>query len=126
MSFGLWSQCSNFIILLTILFPIPSIRATVIAVMNPRDCIYDNQTSLSANTGLGTPLLSRFDLIFKLVDSPDPERDGNVTTYLLNRAIQVSLGSQSQTSDFIILYSKKLHSTDYRALDLNVQAARWV
>jgi DNA helicase MCM9 len=66
-------------------------RATVIAVMNPRDCIYDDQASLSANTGLGTPLLSRFDLIFKLVDSSDPERDSNVTTYLLNRAIQVSL-----------------------------------
>lgn len=64
-------------------------RATVIAVMNPRDCIYDNQASLSANTGLGTPLLSRFDLIFKLVDSSDAERDGNVTRYLLNRAIQV-------------------------------------
>jgi hypothetical protein len=63
-------------------------RATVIAVMNPRDCIYDNQMSLAQNTGLGTPLLSRFDLIFKLVDSSDAERDNNVTTYLLNRAIQ--------------------------------------
>lgn len=63
-------------------------RATIIAVMNPRDCLYDNQASLSVNTGLGTPLLSRFDLIFKLVDSSDAERDSNVTTYLLNRAIQ--------------------------------------
>eukprot|EP00977_Amphora_coffeiformis_P015083 scaffold4374_cov165-Amphora_coffeaeformis.AAC.4 len=63
-------------------------RATIIAVMNPRDCIYDNQASLSANTGLGTPLLSRFDLIFKLVDTADAERDNNVTMYLLNRAIQ--------------------------------------
>lgn len=63
-------------------------RATVIAVMNPKDCIYDNHASLSTNTGLGTPLLSRFDLIFKLVDSSDAERDSNVTTYLLNRAIQ--------------------------------------
>lgn len=63
-------------------------RATVIAVMNPRHCIYDNQASLSANTGLGTPLLSRFDLIFKLVDSADAERDHNVTMYLLNRAIE--------------------------------------
>jgi len=44
-------------------------RATIIAVMNPRNCIYDNQLSLAQNTGLGTPLLSRFDLIFKLVDS---------------------------------------------------------
>ena len=64
-------------------------RATVIAVMNPRNCIYDNQVSLAANTGLGTPLLSRFDLIFKLVDTSDAERDSNVTTYLLNRAISV-------------------------------------
>jgi len=63
-------------------------RATIIAVMNPRDCIYDNQLSLAQNTGLGTPLLSRFDLIFKLIDSSDAERDSNVTTYLLNRAIQ--------------------------------------
>ena len=55
--------------------------------MNPRDCLYDNNASLSVNTGLGTPLLSRFDIIFKLVDSSDIEREHNVTTYLLNRAI---------------------------------------
>lgn len=63
-------------------------RATVVAVMNPRNCIYDNQISLAQNTGIGTPLLSRFDLIFKLVDSSDAERDNNVTTFLLNRAIK--------------------------------------
>jgi DNA helicase MCM9 len=65
-------------------------RATIIAVMNPRDCLYDNHASLSRNTGLGTPLLSRFDLIFKLVDTSDAQRDFNVTKYLLNRAIQAS------------------------------------
>lgn len=63
-------------------------RTTIIAVMNPIDCLYDNHTSLAVNTGLGTPLLSRFDLIFKLVDTSDAERDSNITTYLLNRAIQ--------------------------------------
>ena len=68
-------------------------RATIIAVMNPRDCLYDNEASLSRNTGLGTPLLSRFDIIFKMMDSSDAERDSNVTTYLLNRAIQVSAAS---------------------------------
>ncbi|KAL3918499.1 MAG: hypothetical protein SGILL_004207 [Bacillariaceae sp.] len=62
-------------------------RATVLGVMNPRNCIYDNQLSLAQNTGLGTPLLSRFDLIFKLVDSSDPARDEKVTHYLLDRAI---------------------------------------
>jgi hypothetical protein len=63
-------------------------RATIVAVMNPKECLYDNHASLSVNTGLGTPLLSRFDLIFKLVDASDVERDSSVTTYLLNRAIQ--------------------------------------
>mmetsp|Transcript_18509 Transcript_18509/g.50547 ORF Transcript_18509/g.50547 Transcript_18509/m.50547 type:complete len:896 (+) Transcript_18509:5909-8596(+) len=63
-------------------------RATIVAVMNPKDCLYDNQTSLSINTGLGTPLLSRFDLIFKLVDTSDAARDDSITTYLLNQAIQ--------------------------------------
>ena len=63
-------------------------RATIIAVMNPRDCLYDNHASLSRNTGLGTPLLSRFDVIFKMVDSSDASRDDNIATYLLNRAIQ--------------------------------------
>lgn len=63
-------------------------RATIIAVMNPRDCLYDDHVSLSVNTGLGTPLLSRFDLIFKLIDSSDADRDYNVTTYLLNQSIQ--------------------------------------
>jgi MCM P-loop domain/MCM AAA-lid domain len=71
-------------------------RATIVAVMNPRDCLYDNHSSLAVNTGLGTPLLSRFDLIFKLVDSSDAERDNNVTTYLLNRAIQ---GAGFEVSD---------------------------
>lgn len=63
-------------------------RATIIAVMNPRDCLYDDHVSLAVNTGLGTPLLSRFDLIFKLIDSSDAARDYNVTTYLLNQSIQ--------------------------------------
>jgi DNA helicase MCM9 len=62
-------------------------RATIIAVMNPKDCLYDNLASLSRNTGLGTPLLSRFDIIFKLLDTSDATRDSNITTHLLNRAI---------------------------------------
>jgi DNA replicative helicase MCM subunit Mcm2 (Cdc46/Mcm family) len=74
-------------------------RATIIAVMNPRDCLYDNHASLSMNTGLGTPLLSRFDLIFKFVDSSDAERDSNVTTYLLNRAIQGAGFDVTETND---------------------------
>ncbi|CAB9509624.1 helicase MCM9 [Seminavis robusta] len=63
-------------------------RASIVAVMNPKDCMYDHQAGLSRNTGLGTPLLSRFDVVFTLLDSTDAERDSKVTTTLLNRAIQ--------------------------------------
>ena len=73
-------------------------RATIIAVMNPRDCLYDNHLSLAVNTGLGTPLLSRFDLIFKLIDTSDSQRDERITTYLLDQAIYGNV-MQSQQSD---------------------------
>jgi DNA helicase MCM9 len=70
-------------------------RASIVAVMNPKDCVYDFTASLTRNTGLGTPLLSRFDVIFTLLDSTDVERDNCVTTYLLNRAI---LGGEQDNS----------------------------
>jgi Predicted ATPase involved in replication control, Cdc46/Mcm family len=40
--------------------------------------------------GIEPPLLSRFDLIFKLIDGSDAKKDDNVATFLLNRAIQGS------------------------------------
>mmetsp|Transcript_35871 Transcript_35871/g.107084 ORF Transcript_35871/g.107084 Transcript_35871/m.107084 type:complete len:504 (-) Transcript_35871:82-1593(-) len=62
-------------------------RATVVAVTNPRGGLYDDANTLVANTGIGAPLLSRFDLVFRLVDANDQERDDNIATYLLDRAI---------------------------------------
>ena len=64
-------------------------RATIFAVCNPKKGILDYDKSLTDNTGIELPLLSRFDLIFKLIDSSDETRDGQVATFLLNRAIQV-------------------------------------
>ena len=72
-------------------------RATIIAVMNPKGALYDDHVSLSRNTGLGTPLLSRFDVILKLIDTSDAERDSNITKYLLNRAIQVCRNNRSDS-----------------------------
>jgi len=90
-------------------------RATIIAVMNPRDCLYNNHTSLSRNTGLGTPLLSRFDIIFKMVDSSDAMRDSNIATYLLNRAIQVS-GIYTGCLGHTVSIFLQSHSTSSRLL----------
>jgi len=65
-------------------------RATVIAVTNPRGGLYETGDTLAKNTGIDTPLLSRFDLIFTLIDSSDATRDNNIAWFLLDRAIQGS------------------------------------
>jgi len=62
-------------------------RATVVAVCNPKGGIFDPDRSFMDNAGLSAPLLSRFDLIFKLIDTSDCVKDDNVATFLLNRAI---------------------------------------
>jgi DNA helicase MCM9 len=62
-------------------------RATVVAVSNPKGGIFDPDRSFIDNCGISSPLLSRFDLIFKLIDSSDAVKDENVATFLLNRAI---------------------------------------
>jgi DNA helicase MCM9 len=65
-------------------------RATVIAVCNAKGGFYDHDKPFTVNVGIEPPLLSRFDLVFKLIDGSDAEKDDNVATFLLNRAIQGS------------------------------------
>lgn len=65
-------------------------RATVIAVCNAKGGFYDHDKPFTVNVGIEPPLLSRFDLVFKLIDGSDAQKDDNVATFLLNRAIQGS------------------------------------
>ena len=65
-------------------------RTTIIAACNPKGGIYEMNDSLSKNTGIAVPLLSRFDFIFKLVDASDVDRDSKIAAHLLNSAIQRS------------------------------------
>jgi hypothetical protein len=63
-------------------------RATVVAVMNPT-CggIYDESLSLERNSRLGSALLSRFDMIFVMLDQAQCERDVNIAHFLLQQSI---------------------------------------
>ena len=62
-------------------------RATVVAVMNPNGGIYDEQLSLEQNSRLGSALLSRFDLIFVMLDQAECGRDCNIAHFLLQQSI---------------------------------------
>mmetsp|Transcript_17276 Transcript_17276/g.25607 ORF Transcript_17276/g.25607 Transcript_17276/m.25607 type:complete len:282 (+) Transcript_17276:849-1694(+) len=61
-------------------------RTCVFAVTNPKGS-YDLDASVTINTAIGSPLLSRFDLILLLLDTKDQEWDNVVSTFILREAI---------------------------------------
>lgn len=68
-------------------------RATIIAACNPvmPGQKYNHEHDLCVNTGLQSPLLSRFDLIFVMMDQADPERDNETCDFILNKVDSISL-----------------------------------
>jgi len=58
-------------------------RAAVIAAANPVGGHYNRAKTVSENLKIGSPLLSRFDLIFILLDRPDMERDQMLSEHIV-------------------------------------------
>ena len=63
-------------------------RTSVFAVANPKKGPFDVHADLTTNTGIDPPLLSRFDLIFVLLDTPSKEWDVSVSTFLLRERLK--------------------------------------
>ncbi|KAJ8556976.1 hypothetical protein ON010_g8989 [Phytophthora cinnamomi] len=59
-------------------------RTSVIAAANPSGGHYDRSRSVGENLKMKAALLSRFDLVFILLDRPDEERDRLLSEHVMN------------------------------------------
>lgn len=75
-----------------------STRTIVFGATNPKGHYVPDQ-SLSVNTTLSGPLLSRFDIVLVLLDTKNPEWDGVVSSHILSKGEPEKDGSKEDLSN---------------------------
>ncbi|ETO70854.1 hypothetical protein F441_12578 [Phytophthora nicotianae CJ01A1] len=74
-------------------------RTSVIAAANPSGGHYDRSRSVGENLKMKAALLSRFDLVFILLDRPDEERDRLLSEHVMNSHARGKQKSRKRTRD---------------------------
>jgi DNA helicase MCM8 len=72
-------------------------RATILAAANPSGGCYDRRKSVSENLKMASALLSRFDLVFIMLDKPDAGRDRLISEHIMRRTSEPG-GTQNRTT----------------------------
>ncbi|KAI3822612.1 hypothetical protein L1987_10207 [Smallanthus sonchifolius] len=90
-----------------------SAQTTVLAAANPVGGHYNRAKTVNENLKINSALLSRFDLVFILLDKPDELHDKRVSEHIMS--LHVGSGDNSQT------VKKLIASQSGNSTDLNVK-----
>jgi DNA helicase MCM8 len=103
-----------------------SARCSVLAAANPVGGQYDRSRTVSENVKLSAPLLSRFDLVFILVDDPDSSHDALLSRHVIGmhragaavsgRGARAAVGSPDAGDADALALQRRLRSGADRAL----------
>ena len=66
------------------IFVLKKTKKKVLAAANPIGVHYDKTKTVAANLNISGPLLSRFDLLFILLDTPNKELDARITKHIMD------------------------------------------
>ena len=73
-----------------------SARCSIVAAANPVGGHYDRGKTVAENLKMSAPLLSRFDLIFILLDRPDARHDERLASYIMSMHTSSSSSSSQR------------------------------
>ncbi|MFW9772921.1 MAG: minichromosome maintenance protein MCM [Candidatus Thorarchaeota archaeon] len=99
-------------------------QTAIIAAANPRSGRYDRYKTPTQNINLPPSLLSRFDLIFVVIDKPDPTEDAQMAEFILQNSMLDSgqIGKDESTNtapisgDLLKKYIKHARKTSHPLL----------
>lgn len=75
-----------------------SARTSVLAAANPVGGHYDRSKTVVENLRMSAPLLSRFDLVFIILDKPDEERDRQLSTHVMGLHHRAASAGRDQSA----------------------------
>ena len=80
-------------------------RCSILGAANPKYGRFDRTKLLVEQIDLPTPLLSRFDVIFKVLDIPEPKKDKAMAEHILNVHLT---GEMLELGEDVLLTNRKL------------------
>ncbi len=90
-------------------------RCSILGAANPKYGRFDPNRPLVDQIDLPTPLLSRFDVIFKIVDVPNPEKDRALAEHILNaHLVGEMLQLEEEENILVEEYSPKIDPEFFR------------